>query len=196
MPSYLTKRREPFKFMMGVSIIGIILLFVSLSFLYLLRKSSPDWHNFKLPAIFWLSTAIILASSGSLYVAVQSFKRDKFIAYKWLIGLTLLLGVSFILTQIVGWKQLFNTGVYMHNNIAGAFLYTLSGLHILHILGGIIYLGVTFSHALKRVTYVDSFVYSVNPPTQLKLQMVSIYWHFIDILWIYLFVFLLYHHGH
>ena len=84
----------------------------------------------------------------------------------------------------------------MHNNIAGAFLYTLSGLHILHILGGIIYLGVTFSHALKRVTYVDSFVYSVNPPTQLKLQMVSIYWHFIDILWIYLFVFLLYHHGH
>jgi cytochrome c oxidase subunit III len=195
MAGYITKRREPFKFMMGVSIVGIVLLFVSLSLLYLLRKSGADWHTFKLPAIFWLSTAIILASSSSLYKAIQAFKKDKFATYKWLTGLTLLLGISFIITQIIGWKQLFDTGITMHSNVAGAFLYTLSGLHILHILGGIIYLGVTFSSALKRVTYIDSFVYSVNPPNQLKLQLAAIYWHFVDALWIYLFVFLLYHHG-
>lgn len=195
MSSHITKRREPFKFMMGVSIVGIILLFVSLSFLYLLRTSGADWSNFKLPSIFWLSTLIILSSSGTLYGAIGAFQNEKFVSYKWLIGCTLFLGILFIITQIIGWKQLFDTGIGMRNSIAGAFLYTLSGLHILHILGGIIYLGILFSSALKRVTYVDSFVYSVNPPTQLKLQLLSIYWHFIDALWIYLFGFLVFHHG-
>jgi cytochrome c oxidase subunit III len=126
---------------------------------------------------------------------MQAFKKDKFSSYKWLVGFTLALGTAFIVMQIFGWKQLFDTGIDMHTSMAGAFLYTLSGLHILHILGGIIYLGITFASALKKVTYVDSFVYSVNPPTQLRLQLVSMYWHFIDALWIYLFVFLLYHHG-
>jgi cytochrome c oxidase subunit 3 len=195
MAGHLTKRREPYKFMMGVAIFGIVLLFSSLSFLYLLRKSSTDWNNFKLPAIFWLSTLIILASSGTLFAGIKAFKKDRFSAYKRLTGITIGLGIAFIITQFIGWKQLFDTGIAMRSSIAGAFLYTLSGLHILHILAGIIYLAITFSSALKRVTYVDAFVYSVNPPTQLRLQLVSIYWHFVDVLWIYLFVFLLYHHG-
>jgi cytochrome c oxidase subunit 3 len=181
--------------MLGVTIVGIVLLFVSLSVLYLLRKSGSNWNTFKLPGIFWLSTVIIMGSSSTLYSAIQAFNKDKFASYKRLIGFTLILGTLFIVTQIAGWKQLFDTGIAMNNSVAGAFLYTLSGLHILHILGGIVYLAITYSSALKRVTYVDAFVYSVNPPTRLKLQLVSIYWHFIDVLWIYLFVFLLYHHG-
>jgi cytochrome c oxidase subunit 3 len=195
MSGYLTKRREPYKFMMGVAIFGIVLLFLSISFLYLLRKSGTDWNNFKLPGIFWVSTFIILASSGTLYAAIKAFKKDNFHTYKWLTGITLSLGTTFIITQFIGWKQLFDTGIAMRNSVSGAFLYTLSGLHIVHILAGIISLSITFSSALKRVTYVDAFVYSVNPPTQLRLQLVSIYWHFIDVLWIYLFGFLLYHHG-
>ena len=191
----ITKRREPHTFMLGVVIVSIIILFFSLSFLYLLRKSGANWNNFRLPDIFWVSTVIILFSSGTLYSSIVAFKKDKFTAYKWLTGFTLVLGVAFISTQIIGWKQLFDTGIAMHNSVAGAFLYTLSGLHILHILGGIIYLGIIFSSALKRVTYVDAFVYSVNPPTRLRLQLVSIYWHFVDALWVYLFIFLLYHHG-
>lgn len=195
MSGNITKRREPHTFMLGIVMVSIIILFFSLSFLYLLRKSGANWNNFRLPDIFWVSTVIILFSSGTLYSSIVAFKKDKFTAYKWLTGLTLLLGVAFISTQIMGWRQLFDTGIAMHNSVAGAFLYTLSGLHILHILGGIIYLAIIFSSALKRVTYVDAFVYSVNPPTRLRLQLVSIYWHFIDALWIYLFIFLLYHHG-
>ena len=195
MPSNLTKRREPFKFMMGVSIIGMSLLFLSLSFLYILRKSSTNWNNFELPSIFWVSTSIIVASSLTLQRAMKAFKKDDFQHYKWLIGVTLTLGAAFIITQIIGWKQVFEAGFNLSNSLASAFLLTLSGLHILHILGGIIYLAVTFTSALKKSTYVDAFVYSVNPPTQLRLQLVSIYWHFVDILWICLFLFLLYHHS-
>ncbi len=194
MASSLTKRREPYKFMMGVAIAGMALLFLSLSCLYIIRKSGPNWNNFALPGIFWVSTGIILASSASLQMAANAFKKDKFIVYKWLMGATLALGVAFIATQIFGWKQVFDAGFAINKSAASAFLYTLSGLHILHIAGGIAYLGVTLSGALKRPGYVNSFVHSVNPPTQLRLKLVSIYWHFVDVLWIYLFLFLLYHH--
>ncbi len=195
MASSLTKRREPYKFMMGVAIVGMALLFLSLSFLYIIRKSGSNWNNFALPNIFWVSTCIIIASSGTLQVAMQAFKKEQFLAYRWLIGATLSLGAAFIVTQILGWKQIFDSGFSINKSVASAFLYTLSGLHILHIAGGLIYLAVTLSGALKRPSYVDSFVYSVNPPTQLRLKLVSIYWHFVDALWIYLFLFLLYHHN-
>ncbi len=130
-----------------------------------------------------------------MQAATKAFKKDQFYRYKWLMGATLGLGAAFIITQVLGWKQIFNAGFGMHNSVAGAFLYTLSGVHIVHIAGGIIYMAVTLSGALKRASYVDSFVYSVNPPTQLRLQLVSIYWHFVDALWLYLFLFLLYQHS-
>jgi cytochrome c oxidase subunit 3 len=191
----LTKRREPFKFMLGVGIFGIVFIFLALSFIYVMRKSSADWVNFKLPAIFWVSTAFIVLSSLSLNGANKAFKREEFSSYKWLTGCTLTLGILFIITQLIGWQQLVKMGVIMRNNPAGAFLYVLSGLHILHIIGGIVFLSIAFIDAIKRTTYVDAFVYSINPPNQLRLKLVTIYWHFVDILWIYLFLFFLYHHS-
>jgi cytochrome c oxidase subunit 3 len=194
MSNILTKRREPFKFMLIVGIVGIVFLFLTLSFLYILRKASTDWISFHIPPVFWVSTGLILLSSCTLYQANICFRRERFRQYRWLTGVTLTLGVLFIGTQLVGWWQLTSEGIGMKTP-AGAFLFMLTGLHILHILGGIIFLSVAFVHAMKRPEYVDLFVYSVNPPNQLRLQLGSIYWHFVDGLWIYLFVFLLYHQG-
>jgi cytochrome c oxidase subunit 3 len=84
--------------------------------------------------------------------------------------------------------------VRLHNNTAGAFLYVITGVHLLHILGGLFLLVITLVNAVRRTTYVDAFVYSVNPPNQLKLKLVTVYWHFVDALWVYLFLFFLYHH--
>lgn len=181
--------------MLGVGILGIIFIFLALSSIYVMRKTNADWVNFKLPSIFWLSTAFIIFSSLSLNGANNAFKREEFSSYKWLTGCTLTLGILFIITQLIGWQQLVKRGVIMGDNPAGAFLYVISGLHILHIIGGIIFLSMAFIDAIKRTTYVESFVYSINPPNRLRLQLVTIYWHFVDILWIYLFVFFLYHHS-
>lgn len=177
-----------------VGIASIIFLFGTLSFLYIIRKSGSDWLVFKLPFIFWWSTVIIIGSSLSLQIAHYYLRKDHFLAYKWFTGITLFLGMVFIITQLIGWRQLILEGISM-GKPSGAFLFMLSGLHILHIAGGIILLCMVFISVLKRTRYVDIFVYSVNPPNQLKLKLVSIYWHFVDILWLYLFLFLLYHHN-
>jgi cytochrome c oxidase subunit III len=194
MSNILTKRREPFKFMLVVGITGIIFLFLTLSLLYILRKSGTDWVSFHIPPIFWVSTGMIVLSSITLRQATVCFKQEHFRQYRWMTGITLILGVLFICTQLIGWWQLTQEGIGMQTP-AGAFLFMLTGLHILHILGGIVFLLIAFVHAVKRPQYVDAFVYSVNPPNQLRLQLGSIYWHFVDGLWIYLFIFLLYHQG-
>lgn len=194
MSNILTKRREPFRFMLIVGIVGIVFLFLTLSLLYMLRKSGTDWVAFHIPAIFWVSTGMILLSSVTLHLANNCFKQEHFRWYRWLTGTTLTLGVLFICTQLAGWWQLTREGIGMKTP-AGAFLYMLTGLHILHILGGIIFLSVAFVQAVKRSEYVDAFVYSVNPPNLLRLQLGTLYWHFVDGLWIYLFLFLLYHQG-
>lgn len=178
--------------MLMVGIVGIVFLFLTLSLLYILRKSSTDWISFHIPLIFWVSTGMIVLSSITLHLANICFKQEYFRRYRWLTGATLTLGVLFICTQLIGWWQLTREGIGMKTP-AGAFLYMLTGLHILHILGGIIFLFVAFVHAVKRPEYVDSFVYSVNPPNLLRLQLGTLYWHFVDGLWIYLFLFLLYH---
>jgi cytochrome c oxidase subunit III len=178
--------------MLIVGIVGIVFLFLMLSLLYVLRKSAADWVSFHIPLVFWISTSMILLSSITLRQANICFKQEHFRQYRWLTGITLALGMLFICTQLMGWWQLTQEGIGMKTP-AGAFLYMLTGLHILHIVGGIIFLLIAFVHAMKRPQYVDSFVYSVNPPTQLRLQLGTLYWHFVDGLWIYLFLFLLYH---
>jgi cytochrome c oxidase subunit 3 len=180
--------------MLMAGIASIIFLFGTLSFLYIIRKAGRDWVVFQLPDIFWWSTAVIICSSLSLQMALHFLRKDKFIAYKWLTGGTLFLGIIFICTQLVGWHQVVVKGISLASP-AGAFLFMLSGLHILHIVGGLVFLFMAFLNVLKRPRYVDAFVYSVNPPNQLKLRLVSMYWHFVDVLWLYLFLFLLYHHN-
>lgn len=180
--------------MLIVGIAGIIFLFMTISVLYIMRKTGTDWISFQMPVIFWGSTAVILFSSFSLHHANICFREEHFAQYRWLTGITLGSGIIFIGTQLFGWWQLTTNGVGLKTP-AGAFLYMMTGLHILHIVGGIIFLFIAFIHAVKRREYVDSFVYSVNPPNQLRLQLVTIYWHFVDALWIYLFFFLLYHQG-
>lgn len=191
----LNKRREPYQFMLLLGIFGSVLFFLLLTLVYLSRKSSSDWMNFRLPGVFWLSTLLILLSSFSLHQAHLAFRREQFFLYRIQLGMTLTLGFTFIPMQFLGWSQLIETGITLGRSTAGAFVYLLSGLHMMHILGGLIFLTVLFTESLRRTSYVDSFVYSVNPPNQLKLKLATMYWHFVDILWIGIFLFLWYQHS-
>jgi cytochrome c oxidase subunit 3 len=148
-----------------------------------------------LPSLFLISTAVILLSSLTLHLANNSFRSDGFVRYRVLMGSTLGLGVLFIILQLLGWQQLISGGVSMSNNPSAGFIYVISGLHILHILGGVVALGLAVIDSLKNYNYVDAFVYSVNPPNQLKIRLITLYWHFVDVLWLILFAFLVYQHG-
>ena len=186
--NFFTKRREPLAFLLWAGIAGIVLIFLILVALYLMRRNQPDWEPLRMPWFFYVSTAVIATSSLVLMQAKKAFRDEKFKEYTRLLGITLLLGVVFVVTQLLGWKQLLTQGIFMENSTSGAFLYVISGLHVAHILGGLFFLSVAFREALRQHSYVDAFVYSVNPPNQLKLKLLVIYWHFVDVLWLCLFV--------
>lgn len=193
--NFFTKRREPFRYMLWLGISGIALMFFVLSILYAKYQFSQiSSDNFPLPGVFWMSTLFIVASSITLHNALRVIEREQFLYYRVLIGSTFGLGCLFVIFQILGWNELHAAGVFINSGVASSFLYVLSGLHLLHILGGLFFLLVAFIEALRHRNYVDSFIYSVNPPNQLRLKLISVYWHFVDALWIYLFLFFLYFH--
>ena len=185
------RRREPFEFMLWVGIFGISLMFLSFTVIYLFR-SGEGAQAFRIPKVFWYSSAAIVLSSWTIEKAVLSMKNEAFKQYRLYLLSTLILGGLFVILQFWGWSNMLQQGVSLQNNFTGAFIYLISGLHILHLAGGILCLLLVFIDSLRYFSYVDSFVYSVNPPNQLKFRLIVIYWHFVDALWIYLFLFFLY----
>lgn len=192
--SRLTRRREPFRFMVWLGIVGSVLLFTVLLGIYIVRQAGPDWHDVALPGVFVISTLVILLSSLTLYNANRAFRHEQFSGYRINMATTLALGVMFMVLQAWGWRQMFRAGVGLEANPAGGFVYLLSGLHLLHILVGLVLIVIALAEAMRRRAYVEAFVYSVNPPNQLKIKLLTLYWHFVDVLWLVLFVFLLFHH--
>ncbi|MFD2932515.1 cytochrome c oxidase subunit 3 [Spirosoma flavum] len=195
MSNFVTKRREPFRFMVWMGIASSVMIFTILLVAYVVRRTGPGWTDIKLPNVFLISTGVILLSSFTLKNAIQAFRHERFGNYRTNIATTLGLGTLFILLQAWGWRQMFRSGIGLKGNPAGGFVYIISGIHLLHILVGLIFLAIILSEAMRRRLYVDSFVYSVNPPNRLKIQLITLYWHFVDILWLALFAFLLVHHG-
>jgi cytochrome c oxidase subunit III len=184
------QRREPFKFMLQLAIFGSGLMFLFLLTSYLnLERPDAGYAKIIIPKIFYVSTLLMVISSLTLHLANMYFKEDKYLNYRVLMGVTLTLGIAFIALQLIGWQQLFTQEGDVKNS--KGFIYMLSGLHILHIVIGLGFLIKIFVEALKRMSYVESFIYSVNPPNQLKINLIIFYWHFVDVLWLVLFAFLL-----
>ena len=187
-----TKRREPLNFLLWLGIGGSVLAFSVLLTIYIIRKEGPSWQLTTLPGVFWLSTLAVSLSSVTLHEANRAFQTEQFPLYRTGMASTFFLGLLFVILQAWGWLSLHEQGLLMHNNTAVGFVYVLSGLHLAHILGGLFFLGKYFREALIHKSYVDAFVYSVNPPNRLKLKLITTYWHFVDVLWLALFLFLLF----
>ena len=173
------KKINPKKFAMWIAIGSIIMMFGGLTSGYIVRKSQGDWETFKLPVEFYISTAAILVSSGTLMIALKSFKQRKMRLHRNMVSLTFILGILFTVLQYYGFKELLS-GMKWANNVAFQYLIVIILVHALHILGGIVTLFVLFLQTYSRKVKT----YSSN-----ALEIASTYWHFVDILWIYLFLF-------
>jgi cytochrome c oxidase subunit III len=137
---------------------------------------------FDLPDSFWITSAIILASSVTMHWAYLSAKKDNLEATKLAISLTSVLGLAFLIGQYMAWGDLVERNVYFVGNPSGSFVYVLSGLHGLHIIGGVVFLFIVL---------VATFRFKVHSRSLDQIEMCATYWHFLDGLWLYLFVFLL-----
>jgi len=175
---------QPVKFALWAGFASIIMMFVSLTSAYVVRQSAGNWLEFKLPSVFLYSSFSILLSSVTLHMSYTGFKKGNETSYKLFLIATMALALMFIMFQYQGWKEMQHIGIDLAGNPSGSFVYVISGLHAAHVIGGIGILIVALLHAYGQK-------YEVTPKRLLRFQLTTQYWHFVDILWIYLFIFFL-----
>ena len=183
-PLMARNRIHPHMFALYVSFASILMMFGALTSAYIVRHAAGDWLEFNLPTYFYYSTAALLLSSAALHYSYRSFIGNNERGYKIFLPIALVLGFIFVTLQYHGWNTLFNMGVDLKLNVSGSFLYLITGLHALHILGGL---------ACIIVAIINAFTLPFQPTVkrQVRFRLVLHYWHFVDILWIYLLAFLL-----
>lgn len=176
------KKIHPQKFMLWVAMASIIMMFGGLTSAYMVREAQGNWVIYKLPTVFYISTAVIIASSVTMALSLRAFKNRLMPRFRALTTATLILGILFGIFQVIGFYQLYDINIRLDGNPSGSFLFIIAGLHLAHIAGGIIALLIVFFRAFRTKVKIYNSV---------GLEMVSTYWHFVDVLWIYLFVFFL-----
>lgn len=177
-------RIHPQKFALLAAMASIVMMFGALTSAYIVKQAAGNWLEFSMPVLFYASTVVILGSSFALHTAynkLNSINKQGFVQWLW-IGF--ILAVSFVVLQYYGWLALFEKGVDLKGNVSGSFFYLLTGIHALHVLGGIAALSIVIFKV-----YFTQFQVTVNKVH--KFDMVVTYWHFVDALWVYLFLFLL-----
>ena len=173
---------NPKKFILWLFIVSIVMIFAALTSAYIVRQAEGNWLEYELPQMFYLSTALIFLSSLSMHWALLSAKKDNFFNVKLGLVITLVLGVVFLYTQVQAWAQLVEMNVFFVGNPSGSFVYVLSGVHGFHIISGVIFL---------IIVLISTFRDQVHSKSLDTIEMSATYWHFLDGLWIYLFVFLI-----
>ena len=173
---------NPKKFALWIFIASVMMIFAALTSAYIVRQSDGNWLVFDLPNSFWVTSAIILCSSITMHWAYLAAKKDNLEGTKLAISITTVLGTAFLIGQYIAWGDLVRRNVYFVGNPSGSFVYVLSGLHGLHIVGGVIFL---------LIVLVAAFRFKVHSKKLSQIEMCATYWHFLDALWLYLFVFLL-----
>lgn len=173
---------NPKKFALWLFMVSITMAFAALTSAYIVKKGDGQWLIFEMPSIFYYSTAILLVSSGFMHWAYLSAKKDNIKGLLTGVIAAVILGIVFLIMQVIGWGSLVDQGVYLVGNPAGSFMYILTGFHGLHLISGIIFLIIVLFSTLK---------FRVHSRNLNQLQMSMTYWHFLDAVWIYLFVFLL-----
>ncbi len=181
---YTSNNIHPLKLALWVGIATIIMMFGAFTSAYIVRRAAGNWYEFKLPDIFWLSTLVILLSSLTLHASYRGFVEGKERIYKSLLLVTLVLGLLFVGLQYAGWKAMTAMGATFTVNPSSSFVYVISGVHAAHVLGGVTALIVALVHAF-------ALPYKPTPRRRLRFELVLQYWHFVDVLWVYLFVFFL-----
>ncbi|WP_448518070.1 cytochrome c oxidase subunit 3 [Rhodoflexus sp.] len=190
----LIKRLEkihPHMMLMYVSVIGSSLIFFFLSILFI-GAALQQQVSISLPKSFVFSTAVLLMSSYFAHQYIQHFKNDRPRELSHAVNGLLITGIIFTLSQLIGWMELSGSGIHFTGKPAGAYLYILSGLHVIHLVGGLIYTFVQAKTAMRiKKDAVQALIVMSSQYELVKARMLVVYWHFLDIVWIILFVFFL-----
>jgi cytochrome c oxidase subunit 3 len=179
------KQKRAKKMMLWFGIISLVMSFAGLTSAFIVSSSREDWlANFTLPSAFTYSTLIIISSSVMLFLAKQTLKKNQAAVTTSLLIGAFILGIAFIYSQIQGFNQIIASGYNFTgptSNITMSYIYVIAVVHILHVLAGIICLFVVIVNLLNK---------KYSNENKLGFDLASNFWHFVDILWVYLFFFL------
>lgn len=171
-------------------LIGITGLFLSLSAAFVYTRVQSDLPPIKLPPLFLFNTIILLGSSATMIWAKRMYLADNTQKYQQALIATMVLSVLFMIAQVFAWRSLFNQEIFINSDNSASYLYVISGLHFAHVIAGLPFLGLFLWKARKQMQEpVSVLVYFSDPEKRLKLRLLTIYWHFLDGLWIYLVLF-------
>lgn len=186
-PEQKRKVRKP---LLWIGIASIVMTFAGLTSGYVVSRSAllaeNRWFQFELPAIFTAATVAIVVSSIAMIWARRSARVGRASQVKVGVGVALILAITFVILQAIGWSQMIDEGLYFtgeKSNTAVSWVYVITLLHWLHVISGVIVLTVTLIQASKN---------AYTKEDHQGLDMSCIYWHFLDVLWIYLFCFLVF----
>jgi len=164
---------------LSLGLVSILMFFMALTSAYLVRKGAGDWQGIAVPPVLWVNTVVLILSSLTVERARKLLAAGSQESFRLWWGVTTLLGVTFLVGQYVAWQQLRAAGVFLTTNPSSSFFYLLSGAHGVHVLGGVLALTVVFLRQnYRRVTQAAAA------------EMASIYWHFMDLLWVFLLLLL------
>ncbi|SNR40283.1 cytochrome c oxidase subunit 3 [Hymenobacter mucosus] len=179
---------HPTRFLLMLMIVSIFMIFAAYTSAYIVRRNEGNWLEFDLPAGFLITSLIIVLSSVTVQWAWFAARKDELNQVRLALALTLTFGVAFLVGQWLLWGQLVDSRIFFggtDSNPSGSFLYVLTGVHGFHLITGLIFLLVV----LRK-----SFKYQVHSRQMLSIGNVTIYWHFLGALWLYLYLFLLLNH--
>lgn len=179
------KRGRAKKMMLWFGIVSLIMSFAGLTSAVIISKKRPDWlHDFQLPSAFIISTVLIVLSSITFILAKRALKQNNRRLTSVFLWLTLVLGLAFVASQINGFGQIIALGYNFTgptSNVTMSFIYIIAFLHILHVAAGLI--------ALMVVIY-NHFKQKYTASKMLGVELAATFWHFLDVLWLFLFLFL------
>lgn len=180
----ISKINRAKQYALYISLASVFMMFSALISAYVVRQAAGNWLEFPLPLEFYISTGIIVLCSIFLHFARRSFIQSKIITYKILLSLAFVLGISFLIVQYQGWLSMTENGIMLDGNPSGSFVYVMSGLHAAHVLGGIFAL-------ILAIMQAWAFGEHRTEKRMVRLNLTVRYWHFVDILWLYLLLFLI-----
>lgn len=176
---------KSYKLILLFAMISMTMMFAGLTSAFVVSKSRPDWlKDFSLPIAFFFSTIVIIACSLTFHLAKKSIQKDNRNATTSYLLTTFALGIVFIVLQFVGFSQIVSAGHYFtgsESSITTTFLYVITIVHLAHLAGGLISLLIIIYNHYKQ---------KYNSTQTLGIELGAMYWHFLDLLWIYLFLFL------
>jgi cytochrome c oxidase subunit 3 len=174
-----------YKLILLFAMVSMFMMFAGLTSAFVVSKSRADWlKDFQLPTAFYLSTVVILSCSVTFHLAKKAIQKDNRNATTSFLLATLALGILFVILQFAGFRQIVDNGYFFTGNassITSTFLYVVTIVHLAHLAGGLISLLIIIYNHFKQ---------KYNSTQTLGIELGAMYWHFLDFLWVYLFLFL------